>query len=186
MTPEPVLPVPHEATAHRKEYSGLIYNLEAQLAKVLRLAMFVTSLGLGLLMAAQVFMRYVIQSPFLGIEELAPMLALWVYFLGMAYSSRERDHISGGVLALITHNPKILMVIRLLGTFLCLVAVVVFGYYAWKLTAFNLKLNRASVYMRWPKYLWDFSMMAGFILMGFYYLLQLTVEFRALVAMKGK
>ncbi|AEV36345.1 TRAP dicarboxylate transporter, DctQ subunit [Pseudovibrio sp. FO-BEG1] len=186
MTPEPVLPVPNKATAHKDEYSGLIYKLEAQLAKILRLAMFLTSLGLGLLMAAQVFMRYVIQSPFLGMEELAPMLALWVYFLGMSYSSRERDHISGGVLALITHNPKILMSIRFIGTLLCLMAVIIFGYYAWKLTAFNLKLNRTSVYMRWPKYLWDFSMIAGFFLMGFYYLLQLIVEFKALVTMRGK
>lgn len=131
-------------------------------------------------MAGQVLMRYGLESPFLGIEELAPMLALWAYFLGMIYATREREHISGGIITLIFKNKTVLQVIRLAGSFACLFAVCVFGYYALKFVSFNLDISRKSVYMRWPKYLWDFSMITGFVLMGFYYCLQIIAEVRGL------
>jgi TRAP-type C4-dicarboxylate transport system permease small subunit len=154
-------------------------------ALLMRVVLFTAMIALGLLMAAQVFMRYVIASPFLGIEELAPMLALWIYFIGMAYCTRERDHIEGGVLTLLTQSRKTLLSVRLFGTLCCLVTGVVFAWFAWDFAAYNLSLNRKSTYMRLPKYIWDFSMVSGFILMILYLILQVFLEARALLTGKG-
>jgi TRAP-type C4-dicarboxylate transport system permease small subunit len=163
-----------------KARQTLFYRVEARLAQVIAVAMVISTMSLGLLMAAQVLMRYGLESPFLGIEELAPMLALWAYFLGMIYATRDQDHISGGVVALIITNKTVIQAIRLAGSVLCLLAVCVFGYFALKFALFNLDLGRKSVYMRWPKYLWDFSMVTGFTLMGIYYCLQIIAEARDL------
>lgn len=163
-----------------KHKTSLFYRLEARLAQAIAVAMVIATIGLGLLMAAQVLMRYGLESPFLGIEELAPMLALWAYFLGMIYATRDQDHISGGIVALIFKNRTLIQAIRLAGSFACLLAVCVFGYFALKFAQFNLDLNRKSIYMRWPKYLWDFSMVTGFALMAFYYCLQIIAEIRDL------
>jgi TRAP-type C4-dicarboxylate transport system permease small subunit len=163
-----------------KAKHSLFQRAEERLAQCIAVAMVCSSLGLGFLMAAQVLMRYGLESPFLGIEELAPMLALWAYFLGMVYATREQEHISGGIITLIFDNKKILLAIRLAGSFACLFAVCLFGYYALKFASFNLDLSRKSVYMRWPKYLWDFSMVTGFALMAFYYCLQIISEIRGL------
>ena len=80
--PEPIVPVPTNDNGDAPVYRSLgwVYALEAKLAWLMRVILFVAMISLGLLMAAQVFMRYVISLPFLGMEEMAPMLAVWIYF----------------------------------------------------------------------------------------------------------
>lgn len=172
--PEAIKPVPG------REQTDIhwVYRVERKLAAVIRAVLVFASLALGLLMAAQVVMRYGIESPFLGIEELAPMLALWIYFLGMAHATREREHISGGVITLIFKSHRVIDAVRIGGTLVCLFATVLFGYYAYKYASFNFDLGRKSTYLRWPKSLWDFSMVIGLLLVGFYYVLQLVAEIR--------
>lgn len=186
ISPPRLTPVPLPELESARCYSGLgrLYALEAKLAFLMRVAMFAATLSLGLLMAAQVFMRYAISSPFLGIEELAPMLALWIYFFGMAYCSRERDHIEGGILTLVVKHPRKLLAIRLFGSAVVLVAVIVFAWFAWEYAAFNLSLGRKSTYLRLPKYIWDFAMVSGFALMAFYATLQVLAEARSLLSLK--
>lgn len=160
---------------------SLFFRIEHRMAQLIALLMVLSSIALGLLMAGQVLMRYGLQSPFLGIEELAPMLALWAYFMGMVYATREQEHISGGVVALLVKKATTICTIRLLGTLACLIATCVFAWYAWDFSSFNLKLHRKSLYMRWPKSLWDFSMVIGFTLMAFYYCLQVIAQWRDLM-----
>ncbi|MBY6069347.1 TRAP transporter small permease [Leisingera aquaemixtae] len=185
LTPEPIMPAGSDAAAPVYRGLGVFYAAEDRVALLMRVMLFGAMISLGLLMAAQVFMRYVISSPFLGIEELAPMLALWIYFIGMAYCTRERDHIEGGVLTLLTQNRKTLLAVRLFGTLACLVTVAVFAWFAWDFAAYNLSLNRKSTYMRLPKYIWDFSMVSGFALMILYLALQFFLEARALLTGQG-
>ncbi|MFW8637345.1 TRAP transporter small permease [Cribrihabitans pelagius] len=185
LSTEPIMPAGSDPAG--PVYRGLsgFYAIEDRIALLMRVVLFAAMIALGLLMAAQVFMRYVIASPFLGIEELAPMLALWIYFIGMAYCTRERDHIEGGVLTLLTRNRKTLLSVRLFGTLCCLATVAVFAWFAWDFASYNLSLNRKSTYMRLPKYIWDFSMISGFALMILYLVMQFFLEARALLTGQG-
>jgi len=187
LTPAPIIPAPKRENRNAPAYRslGLLYLAEAKLAWLMRVIMFCAMISLGLLMAAQVFMRYVISSPFLGMEEMAPMLALWIYFIGMAYCTRERDHIEGGVMSLVIKRRSTLLALRLLGSVVCLITLVIFCKYAWDFASFNMSLNRKSSYMQLPKYLWDLSMIFGFVLMITYMALQLFLEARALLTGKG-
>ena len=181
-----VRPVPDPEHFDDQVYGGfkLFFAAERGLAWLMRAVMFTTMISLGLLMAAQVFMRYAISSPFLGIEELAPLLALWSYFLGMAYCSRDRDHIEGGVMTLVIKNPQALLLIRLFGSVVSLIALLVFLWFVWGFASFNYSIGRSSPYTGLPKVIWDMSMVTGFTLMSFYGVLQIIAEIRMFVAIK--
>ncbi len=164
--------------------SGLA-RLERVLIKGIQASTIFMIIALGFLMALQVFMRYVLESPFLGIEELAPLFALWVYFLGMANATRQRTHIAGGVVNLIFKKPLTKTIISAINTLLCLGVTCVFSYYAYKFAMVNLNIGRMSTYMRLPKYLWDFSMFTGFSLMAGYFFLQWIFEIQKILCLKS-
>jgi len=174
-----------EARAAASPSGRLLNAVDEVFAASLRWIMFVSLLGLSLTMVAQVLMRYVLQWPFLGIEEMAPLLALWCYFAGMIYSTRHRTHIEGGILALITSRPLILGLARIVGTAVALAALCVFFYYAYAIVQFNMDINRKSAYLRWPRYLWDFSFLVGMAGMAFYLLIQLWFELRSMMSLRG-
>lgn len=167
----------HENITHPK-IINIFIQIEKKFIKVMRLALVIIFLALGFLLAAQVVMRYGIESPFLGTEELAPMLALWGYFLGMVNATREREHITGGVLTLVFNSQRVILAVRIFGSLLCIIATIVFGFYSWDFFSFNFDIGRKSLYMRWPKYLWDLSMLTGFVLIGFYFTIQLFSEYK--------
>lgn len=63
------------------------------------------SILLAVLMFIQVVLRYGFNSPFVGIEEMALLFGAWIYFPGMAYVSRQGEHIHGGILTLVVNSP---------------------------------------------------------------------------------
>ncbi len=86
-------------------------------------------------MGSEVIMRYVFNSPIYGAEELIRIVAVWFYFLSMAYITKSGEHISGGLYAVIIKNSKAIMIIQAL-TFL-IMAVVSF-FMLWHFSRFAL------------------------------------------------
>lgn len=170
----------------RSGFWRLVARVEIRFASALRWIMFISLLGLALVMVCQVLMRYVLQWPFLGIEEMAPLLALWCYFAGMIYSTRHRSHIEGGVLRSLSSNPAVINAARLVGTAVSLGALLVFIYYAYSIAQFNVSIGRKSVYLRWPRYIWDFAFLGGMAGMAFYLFVQLLFEVRRTVTKAGR
>ena len=151
----------------------------------LKAAMIFSGLGLAILMFTQVIMRYVLESPFAGIEEAAILLAVWVYFLGMGYATKERAHIHGGIVSLVVSDPFKIEMIRFIVSIICTIAACVFGYYATKYGLFVIEKGRMSLYLQWPKGLWSGSMIFGFAMMIFYFLLQTVTDYQAMLAAKA-
>ncbi|MDN3684974.1 hypothetical protein QW180_20945 [Vibrio sinaloensis] len=56
------------------------YSVCDFLEMLLRFIMISSAISLSLLMFFQVILRYVFDSPFTGIEEVALLLGVWVYF----------------------------------------------------------------------------------------------------------
>ena len=102
-------------TEHKTRWQKFEHILDISLQG----AMVFTGLGLAVLIFAQVFMRYVLQSPFAGIEEVAILLAVWVYFIGMGYATKQRAHIHGGIVSLVVHDPYKIEMIRFVVSIVC-------------------------------------------------------------------
>lgn len=138
--------------------------------------LFVFIIGFGLSLAAlmftQVLLRYVFASPFVGIEELSLLFGAWFYFLGIAYVTRNGEHIHGGILTMVVKSRNAIRTVRLAMTVLGIAACVLFGYYAINYALFEIQTGRLSSYMRWPKGWWSASLIFGFIGTGIYMVLQ--------------
>jgi TRAP-type C4-dicarboxylate transport system permease small subunit len=164
----------------------LLKKIEFILDYCLRGAMVFAGLGLAVLMFTQVIMRYVLESPFAGIEEAAILLAVWVSFLGMSYTTKQRSHIHGGIVSLVVYDLFKIAMLRFFVSVICFFTACVFGYYAAKYGLFVMEKERLSLYLQWPKGLWTASMIFGFLLMSVYFLLQTVKDFREILAIKDQ
>ena len=176
--PEHLTAIPEGALADKLAW---LVSVEAKFERVLYFFIIVFGLCLAALMFAQVILRYGFASPFVGIEELALLFGAWFYFLGLAYVTRNGEHIHGGILTMVVKNPNRVRAIRLLMTVLGIVASVVFGYYAIRYALFEIRTGRLSSYMRWPKGWWSASLIFGFTGTAVYMLLQAVNQLADLI-----
>lgn len=178
--PPPRVDLPDKTT------KNVLQKFESLFDFLLKAIMIFSGLGLAILMFAQVIMRYVLESPFAGIEEAAILMAVWVYFLGMGYATKERAHIHGGIVSLVVSDPFKIEMLRFIVSIICTIAACIFGYYATKYGLFVIEKGRMSLYLQWPKGLWSGSMIFGFAMMIFYFLLQTVKDYHAMLAAKAQ
>ena len=171
--------IPEGAMADRIRW---LVAIEAVFERFLFFFIIVFGLCLGSLLFAQVVLRYVFASPFVGIEELALLFGAWFYFLGIAYVTRNGEHIHGGILTLVVKSQNAVRCVRLVMTVLGFLACVVFGYFAIRYALFEIQTGRLSSYMRWPKGWWSASMIVGFTATTIYMMLQAIHQFMDLRA----
>lgn len=157
-----------------------LIRFELLLNGLFRIMMVITGMGLALLTFTQVVMRYVFESPFTGIEEASILLAVWLYFLGMGYATREREHIHGGIVSLVVKDPYKVAIIRFISSITCMLAAILFGYFASQYALKEIDRGRISTILQWPRGLWSASMFVGFAMMVGYFLLETINEFRYL------
>ena len=170
--PEPpphLTAIPEGALAARMRR---LVAIEAVFERLLRVFIIAFGLCLAVLMFVQVLLRYVFASPFVGIEELSLLFGAWFYFLGLAYVTRNGEHIHGGILTMVTTNRNAVRLVRFIMTLLGIAACAVFGYYAIKYALFEIRTGRLSSYMRWPKGWWSASLIIGFSATALYMVLQ--------------
>ncbi len=121
-------------------------------------------LALAALMVVQIILRYVFLAPFLGIEEAAVLLGLWIYFLGVIHVTRTRQHLSGGVFRLFIKSPAVVRAMEVFKHALCAVSSGLFLYFSiayWIATANS---GRSSTYLGWPTTIWISAMVVGFLI----------------------
>ncbi|WP_421868360.1 TRAP transporter small permease [Motiliproteus sp.] len=177
----PIPPHLHAIPDHAENrVDSFLIRFERVLDWSFRALMVLAALGLAALTFSQVIMRYVLESPFTGIEEASILLAVWVYFLGMGYATRQREHIHGGIVSLVVKSPYKVAIIRFVGTIICMLAACLFGYFACKYALKEIDKGRVSINLRWPRGIWSASMIAGFAMMVGYFLLEAVNEFRHL------
>ncbi|RPE66607.1 TRAP-type C4-dicarboxylate transport system permease small subunit [Pacificibacter maritimus] len=158
-------------------FHGKVLAFEQVFAKIIYWALVFFGLALAALMFTQVLLRYVFLSPFVGIEEIGLLFGVWFYFLGMAYVTRNGEHIHGGILTLVVKNPHTVRKVRFVLTLLSIIAASIFAFYAIRYAIFEIEKGRVSSYMRWPKWWWSSSLIIGFGGMVFYFILQITNQF---------
>ena len=177
--PERLTPLPKGALAERLRW---LIATEAIVQRILYVFIVAFGLCLAGLMFTQVVLRYAFASPFVGIEELSLLFGAWFYFLGIAYVTRDGEHIHGGILTMVVRSPNGVQAVRLVVTVLGVGACAVFGYFAIKYALFEIQTGRLSSYMRWPKGMWSASLIFGFVATTVYMALQALHQFLDLKA----
>jgi TRAP-type C4-dicarboxylate transport system permease small subunit len=137
-----------------------VVALQRWLIRVLNVVVALSMIGLAGVMTLQVFLRYVVESSFLGIEEISALFGLWLYFLGMALVTARDLHIRGGLIAqaLSPGGRRALEIATLL-----LGAAICFYFFLLSLEylVFIYEGNRRSTFLRWPSFIWSASLSLG-------------------------
>lgn len=131
---------------------------------------------MGIVLAAQVILRYVFHSPLSWAEECARYLQIWITFIGMGYGARKHAHISLSLL-----RKRLPRTCKYLSMLVCDTAILIAG--AWLLSIspeFLAQQNKLSSAMHIPMQLVYIVIPIGFsaymiyILMG---MAQYSIEF---------
>ena len=157
----------------------VVIAAEAGFAVVLKASMVATGLLLATMMVAEVILRYWVQAPFLGYEELSVLLGLWLYAVGMIYASRQNLHIAGGILAVLPIAPGVRKALKVLVMVVCVVVSAIYTYYGFMHTYETFGSTHTSSYLRWPYWIWTASLFAGFSLMTIYFVVGVFNAWRA-------
>ncbi len=146
------------------------------LAVLFRFCLVALVLILTGMMAVSVFLRYVLDLALPAIEELSILVGLWLYFISMVVVTRERGHLTGGILDLFNLSPRYQAWIKCFNDVVGLAVICCFGFYAIKYFFFVAKINRVSTNLAWPTTIWVSAAIVGFTLMAAYKLRDLFIH----------
>lgn len=142
------------------------------------------SLLIGLVAVAQfvqVFTRYVLQTPVMGLEEATMYPSLWLFMLGAANASRENTQIRANVLEIFIKTD---VGHARLGILTELVSLAVSGWlawWAWDFTRYSWRTWRESATLYWPMFWADIALFVGLVLVIAFTVRTLLGHVRALV-----
>ena len=151
----------------------LIKILDKEIAFQRIIAVFLV-LFLTLLVMIQVILRYIFKAPLMGIEELMLFPTIWLYMLGGANASQQRNHIDCGVLAVYIRRPKTLMLLEILRSVLSMLICGWLLYWAYWFFNYSLNMWKVSDLLYIPMFIGESAIFVGLVLMMFFGLYELS------------
>ena len=147
------------------------------LLKMQRVILVLLTLIVAFGMFIEVWLRYFLKLPLMGIEELTILAAFWLYFLGGAYGAYERNHIKAELIHLLLGRRAlgtVTIVMGLLAVILgCLLSVWGYNYVIWAIAK-----RPESPIFRIPMVYVQSSIFVGFVLISFYSFIELIDKTR--------
>ncbi len=137
-------------------------------------AAFVLMLAVTFLVFIQVILRYVLHYPLMGIEELLLFPTIWLYFLGGAIASRERNHIECRVVTMYLKTPSSLHLANWMKAAISLVVCVWLTYWAYEYLLYAIRVWKESGTLFIPLVFAESAIFIGLLLMSIYTLVELA------------
>lgn len=109
----------------------------------------------------QVFTRYVLQTPVMGLEEATVFPSLWLYMMGAANASRENSQIRANVLEIFIKSDR---GHARLGVLTEIVSLIVCGWlirWVWDFMRYSWRTWRESATLYWPTFYADVALFIG-------------------------
>lgn len=130
----------------------------------------------------QVIMRYILEIPVMGLEEMLVYPTLWLYFLGSVNASREDTQIKANVLDVFLKTDRAKLIVRVTADFLGVIVSTWLTYWAWDYFRYALKVWKESPTLYIPTFYAECSVFIGLVLMTCFALLYLVRNFRRLIS----
>lgn len=132
------------------------------------------------LVVIQVILRYVLQMPLMGIEEIMLFPTIWLYMLGGGVASYERDHIQAGILALYIKNERRLAIFYFVRTVVSSVISIWLTFWAFKYFMYSMRVWKLSNLLYLPLFLGESAMFIGLLSMTFFTLVELIDRYNTI------
>lgn len=144
--------------------------------------MIVSAIILVCLVLTQVALRYIFKLPLMGVEELATMTGFWMYLLGAASGSRERNHIKADLLSLIK-NKRVYSASQTIISLITVVLAAVMVNWCWNYALWSFKTRELSPALMIPMFYAQISLLVSSVLMTFYFFIEFIDHVRQALGM---
>ena len=147
-----------------------------------RTARWVLSILIGTVALAQfvqVFTRYVLQTPLMGLDEATIYPSLWLYMLGAANASRENTQIRANVLEIFIKTPQGHARLGVLTEVVSLIVTAWLTWWAWDFTRYSWRTERESATLYWPVFFADVALVLALVLIMWFTLRTLAAHLKA-------
>ena len=148
------------------------------MANVQRAILIATSCFIVLLLFGSVLMRYFIHYPGMEVEELATMVAFWLYFTGAIYGSYERSHIKAELANHIFKKPRSYVMVRVTASLIVFVLAVIMAYWGYHFFIWGIEQHGRSMVLLMPMVYAQSSILFGAVFMSFYFFVELVDNVR--------
>jgi TRAP-type transport system small permease protein len=152
------------------------------------IAKWVLSLLIGTVAVAQfvqVFTRYVLETPVMGLEEATMFPSLWLFMLGAANASRENTQIRANVLEIFIKTEAGHARLGVLTEVVSLAVSSWLAWWAWDFTRYSWRTWRESATLYWPMFWGDIALLVGLLLVMAFTLRTLVRHVRVLSRQRG-
>lgn len=146
--------------------------------KVQRAVLIVTSVFITLLVFGAVLMRYVFHYPGMEVEEIATLVAFWLYFTGAIYGAYERSHIKTELIHLLLKQPRQYAAAKSLASFITLALACILSYWGYTFFVWGIEKWARSPVLQMPMVFAQSSIFVGAVFMSFYFLVELVDNVR--------
>lgn len=153
-----------------------VNNIGEKIYNVQGFLLFITLLGIAILVFIQVILRYVLHHPLMGIEELLLFPTIWLFFLGSANASLERSQIKAQVIDIFLKSPMAVKVFRIIMGVASLGIDCWLTYWAYKYFLYSIRVHKLSSTLYIPLVYAECAVFIGFFLMGIYIFIE-TVDY---------
>ena len=143
--------------------------LHAQRAILVAASCFITLLVFG-----AVLMRYVFHYPGMEVEELATLVAFWLYFTGAIHGSYERTHIKTELIHLFVKKPRAYALVKSLASLITLALACVMSYWGYSLFLWGIEKRGRTPVLLLPLVYAQSSIFVGAVFMSLYFLVELV------------
>jgi len=148
------------------------------LANIQRAILIATSSVIVLLVFGSVLMRYVIHYPGMEVEEIATLVAFWLYFTGAIYGSYERSHIKAELLHLVFKKPRQYALVKVTASLIVFALAVIMTYWGYHFFIWGIEMRGRSPVLLLPMVYAQSSIFVGAFFMSFYFLVELVDNIR--------
>jgi len=115
-----------------------------------------------------VVMRYILELPVMGLEELLVYPTLWLYFLGSVNASREDTQIKANVLDVFLKTDRAKLIVRVIADLLSVIVASWLTFWAYDYFRYALRVWKESPTLYIPTFYAECAMFIGLVVMTFY------------------
>jgi len=148
------------------------------MVKIQRAVLMTCSVFVTLLVFAAVLMRYVFHYPGMEVEEIATLVAFWLYFIGAIYGAYERTHIKTELIHLVLKQPRLYAVVKSTASLITLMLASTMAYWGYTFFVWGIEKWARSPVLQLPMVYSQSSIFIGAVFMSFYFLVELVDNIR--------
>ncbi|KKK39961.1 hypothetical protein WQ57_01425 [Mesobacillus campisalis] len=153
---------------------NIIHTIWSSLLVIQRVIMILSSAFILIGLGVTVVLRYVFQTGLHGLEELMIIPAFWMYFIGAAYGTYKKEHITADIVSVYLKGEKKRLWLQLIISLINFSLISIFAYWSIEYIIWSISSGASSNVWKYPMYVPQSSILVGFGLMTLYTLVELV------------